>query len=71
MRPISSVLGSYAGSGLVGTWVGDRLGIPGAVSITRWWSGIGGTWSASAVAGTGCLPSSDAGVQGLRWKSVV
>ena len=32
-RPISSDLGSKAASGLVSTWMGDRLGIPGAVSI--------------------------------------
>lgn len=31
-RAISSDLGSKAGSGLVSTWTGDRLGIPGAVS---------------------------------------
>ena len=31
--PISSDLGSQARSGPVSTWMGDRLGIPGAVSI--------------------------------------
>ena len=31
--PISSDLGSQARSGPVSTWMGDRLGIPGAVSL--------------------------------------
>ena len=40
--PISSDLGSQARSGPVSTWMGDRLGIPGAVSllqvlVVEWW----------------------------------
>ena len=37
--PISSDLGSQARSGPVSTWMGDRLGIPGAVSLLPWSSG--------------------------------
>src|SRR4029434_1276652 len=66
---MSSDLGSEAVSGLVSTWMGDRLGIPGAVSFSfsqreaaRWFPLV---WEAAAAA-PACLPAPFESVPGHR-----